>query len=159
MKKNKVVSLSLIAIFTMFVIAAFAGCGKNDSADNQNKKQDQTNSQNNDKQNEQKKDVMKTTDTPDNPSAAIAVVRIPTAGCDKCKEIISEALKKVDGVGDFSIDTDRKVAKIKFDMSKTDLSKIEASITAAGFDANDKKADPEAFKKLDDCCKQQGGKK
>jgi copper chaperone CopZ len=96
---------------------------------------------------------MKTQDTPDNPAAAIAVVRIPTAQCDECKDNITKALKKVDGVGDFNIDVDKKVAKIKFDMSKTDVSKIENAITAAGYDANDKKADPEAYKNLDDCCK------
>ena len=57
----------------------------------------------------------------------------------------------------FSTDvkTDIALQKVKdaVDKSKTDLGKIEGAITAAGYDANDKKADPEAYKELDDCCK------
>ncbi len=168
MNLKKTAHAFMVAVFVCTVIGFMAGCGKTDTTEN--KKQDSVNTQKQntgdetrnkvaDMRENQKKDVMKTTDSPDNPSAAIAVVRIPRTSCDKCKDIITEALKKIDGVGDFTIDSDRGVIKIKFDMSKTDISKIETGISAVGFDANDKKADPEAFKKLDDCCKQPGGKK
>src|SRR5689334_13477624 len=103
----------LIYMFTVIMAAALiTGCGKTDTSEN--KKQDSVNTQkqNNDEgtrnkvadmRENQKKDVMKTTDSPDNPSAAIGVIRVPTAGCEKCKDIITEALKKIDGVGEFTI--------------------------------------------------------
>jgi hypothetical protein len=42
---------------------------------------------------------------------------------------------------------------VNFDKSVTNLGKIENAITAVGYDANSKKADPDAYSKLDDCCK------
>ncbi len=51
------------------------------------------------------------------------------------------------------VDKDKKIAHIEFDKSKTNLSKIEDAITAAGYDANDKKKDMKAYENLDDCCK------
>jgi hypothetical protein len=42
---------------------------------------------------------------------------------------------------------------VKFDKEVTDLNKIENAITAAGYDADNKKANPDAYAKLDDCCK------
>lgn len=159
--KTKKTYLSILTV-VLFTSLLLAGCGKTDNQTTDKQKDDKkvtTESKTNDKKDatdkpeEQKKDVMKTTDTPENPAAAIAKVKLPTVQCDQCKENITKALKKVDGVGDFMIDVDQKTAKIKFDMSKTDISKIENAITAAGYDANDKKADPESYKKLDDCCK------
>jgi len=86
-------------------------------------------------------------------SVEVQVVKLPTMQCSTCKKNITKALKKVDGISDFDISVDAKIAKIKFDKSKTDLPKIENAITAAGYDANDKKADPTAYENLDDCCK------
>lgn len=73
--------------------------------------------------------------------------------CDICKKNIETAVKKLDGIVSIKVDKEKKVAHVEFDKSKSDLLKIENTITAAGYDANDKKADPEAYKKLDDCCK------
>ena len=86
-------------------------------------------------------------------SGDVTVIKLPTIQCDNCKKNITKALNKVDGVSGFAISVEGKTAKIKFDKSKTDISKIENAITAAGYDVNDKKADPEAYAKLDDCCK------
>ncbi|MBK8980967.1 MAG: heavy-metal-associated domain-containing protein [Ignavibacteria bacterium] len=82
-----------------------------------------------------------------------AMIILSTMQCDICKENIETAVKKLDGIESIDVVTKEKIAHINFDKSKTDLSKIESSITAAGYDANDKKADPEAYKELDDCCK------
>ena len=46
-----------------------------------------------------------------------------------------------------------KMLKFNFEKGKTDLEKIETVITEAGYDANDKKAVPDAYNRLDDCCK------
>jgi len=83
-----------------------------------------------------------------------AMIKLSTMQCDICKDNIETAVEKLDGIESINVVTKEKIAHINFDKSKTDLSKIESSITAAGYDANDKKADPEAYKELDDCCKQ-----
>jgi copper chaperone CopZ len=82
-----------------------------------------------------------------------SVIKIPSAQCDICKKKISKALKKVNGINSFEVDIDNKVVHVKYDNSQTNLNKIEEAIALAGYDANNKKADPDAYEKLDDCCK------
>lgn len=81
------------------------------------------------------------------------MINLPTMQCSTCKKNIETAVKKLDGIESINVVVKEKVAHINFDKSKTDLTKIEGAITAAGYDANDKKGDPEAYKELDDCCK------
>lgn len=81
------------------------------------------------------------------------MIKIPTAQCDVCKENITKALKKNSGIKSFSVDIDKKVVHVNFNKNMTDLSKIETAITLAGYDANNRKADKDAYSKLDDCCK------
>lgn len=81
------------------------------------------------------------------------MVNVPSIQCNSCKKAITSALKETDGVNDVDVDVKGKTVKVTFDKSKTDLSKIEATIVSAGYDANDKKADKDAYEKLDDCCK------
>jgi len=81
------------------------------------------------------------------------MVDLPTMQCSICKKNIEKAVNKVPGTIDVKVDKDKKVAHINYDKSKTDLSKIENAITMAGYDANDKKADKDAYNNLDDCCK------
>jgi|SRR5690606_9856456 len=83
----------------------------------------------------------------------VVTVSLPTVQCNMCKKTIADALKGVDGVSDAKVNIADKNVKVTFDKSKTDVSKIESSITAAGYDANDKKAEKNAYDKLDDCCK------
>ncbi len=80
-------------------------------------------------------------------------VSVPTIQCGTCKKNITTALKNIDGVSKVQVDMKNKTAAVTFDDSKTNLEAIENAITSAGYDANDKKADPEAYDKLDDCCK------
>jgi Cu(I)/Ag(I) efflux system membrane fusion protein len=80
-------------------------------------------------------------------------IRIPTAQCDICKENITYALKRVKGIQTLNVDVDSKIVKVSFDNSVTTLNKIERAITSAGYDANNKKADPDAYNKLENCCK------
>ncbi len=81
------------------------------------------------------------------------VVLLPTMQCGMCKKTIEKEVKKLDGVNDVNVVVKEKVAKVRFDKSKTDVSSIEGVIVAAGYQANDKPADKEAYEKLDDCCK------
>jgi copper chaperone CopZ len=78
---------------------------------------------------------------------------VPTAQCDKCKKNLEEALNKVLGLKSFEVDIDLHKVHIYYDKKVTTISKIEDAITAAGYDTKNKKADPEAYSKLDDCCK------
>lgn len=80
-------------------------------------------------------------------------IKIPTAQCNTCSKNITMALKKVEGISSFEVDIDEKVVHVTFDKSKTGLAKIEQAISLAGYDANNLKADPEAYENLDDCCK------
>ncbi len=80
-------------------------------------------------------------------------ISIPTAQCDQCKSNIEKALDKLSGIQSKDVDVDNKVVTLDFDKTKLTLAKIELAITSAGYEANDKLADPNAYSKLDDCCK------
>lgn len=130
----------IIILFTVIAAVTFISCGKSDNKTTES----------------QDKDKKQTSEVKSNTTDQKATIQLPTIQCDQCKKNITKALKKVDGVNDFKIDVDGKVMTVAFDNSKTDLAKVENAITAAGYDANDKKADPVAYEKLDDCCKVPG---
>ena len=130
----------------MILIISVAGCGKKESSDvTENKTKSETSGE---------KNEMKQTDNmSDKNGSDHIMVNLPTMQCSTCKKNIETAVKNMDGIESINVVVKEKVAHINFDKSKTDLAKIESTITAAGYDANDKKADPEAYKELDDCCK------
>lgn len=86
-------------------------------------------------------------------SGEVVIVSLPSIQCNMCRKTISNALNEVDGVSDAEVNVNEKNVKVTFDKSKADVSKIEASIVAAGYDANDKKANQDAYNNLHDCCK------
>ncbi len=83
----------------------------------------------------------------------IITVSLPTLQCTKCKKNIEKALVKIDGVGKPVVDVDEKKLTVNFDADKTSQDQIEKAVTLAGYQANDKPADKDAYDKLDDCCK------
>jgi len=82
-----------------------------------------------------------------------AVIKIPTAICNECAGTIKKAVAKVNGVNDVKIDVKAKTATIEFISTSVKFADLEHTIVMAGYDANDKKADQEAYEKLPDCCK------
>jgi len=140
MNKTIFKTISTIGII-FFAVALFYGCGKKESTENQNDKQQTTQTK--------EQDMQKT----DNKNAEHIMINLPSMQCNICKKNIEKAVNKVPGTIDVKVDKNEKVAHINYDKSKTDLSKIENAITMAGYDANDKKADPSAYQNLDDCCK------
>jgi copper chaperone CopZ len=80
-------------------------------------------------------------------------INLPTMQCSMCKATIEKAVNKVEGVNHVNVVVNDKIAKVKYDKSKTELSKIEDAITAAGYQANDKPEDKEAYDNLAVCCK------
>ncbi len=96
------------------------------------------------------------TEQTDNSSSSqneTVVVQLPTMQCGMCKKTIESAVKKIDGINDVNVIVKEKIAKVDYDKSITDLSKIEGVIVSAGYQANDKPADKDAYEKLDECCK------
>jgi periplasmic mercuric ion binding protein len=81
------------------------------------------------------------------------VIALGSIVCGQCVTKVENALIKVDGVIDVNVDLDSKQAAVTFDNSVTSLEKLENAITKAGYDANDKKADDDAYNRLPGCCK------
>lgn len=132
-------TITLMILVTVFIYS----CGKKENTESKNDKQ-QTNPTETKDQNMQ---------TSTDKGAEHIMVKLPSMQCNICKKNIEKAVNKVSGIIDVKVDKNEKVAHINYDKSKTDLSKIENAITMAGYDANDKKADPTAYQDLDDCCK------
>lgn len=79
-------------------------------------------------------------------------ISLPTIQCGMCVRTIEKALNKLNGVINAEVDFENKKVTVTYN-HKTSVAKIEKAITRAGYDANDKKADPEAYEKLGECCK------
>ncbi len=81
--------------------------------------------------------------------------------CDHCKECescgsrLEEAIYAVKGVRRVDVDDKTMTIQVAYNPKKTDPDHIRKAIAATGYDADDFKADPEAYRKLDDCCKKQ----
>ena len=154
-------SAAIIIAFGILV----TGCGKQEkkeTQENKEQKPETTRQQNQIKPDtlKEKVEVSRGTDnehqdmkTDNSSGIEHKMVKIPSAQCDVCKENITKALKKVSGIKSFNVDIDKKIVHVNFNKDLTDLSKIEKAITLAGYDANNRKADKDAYLKLDDCCK------
>lgn len=171
--KNLKLKIATLTIFSVVVISAvlLSGCSKQDkqeTTENKEKKTENVQQQNNSNQsdssmrmNHENMDMSKDDKSKmDNGKMDMSkgnmehkMIKIPSAQCETCEGKISKVLKKVKGVKTFEVDIDNKIVHVNFDKEVTDLNKIENAITAAGYDANNKKADPNAYAKLDDCCK------
>ncbi len=80
-------------------------------------------------------------------------IKLKSMQCEICKNTISEAIEKVNGVAKVSVNLENKTAIVTFNADVTNKEEIEKAITAAGYDANDKKANQEAYNNLMECCK------
>lgn len=161
--KNLKSKNSVMAIFAVIIISAIflTGCSKQqriETTENKDKQNSTTQQPNNpgsiedDTSMRVSKDKMNI-EKNDKGTIEHKMIKIPSAQCDICKGKISNAVKKVNGVKSYDVDLNNKVVHVNFDNTVTDLSKIEKAITMAGFDANNRKADPDAYSRLDDCCK------
>jgi hypothetical protein len=55
----------------------------------------------------------------------------------------------------YELDEKNMSITVYYNSKKTDLDKIRKAISQLGYDADDVKADPAAYEKLDGCCKKQ----
>ena len=133
MKNQKIISLLSLVLFFGLLLA---GCSKNDK---------ETSSMDDEKV-DGKEDVTAI-------EGEYIEINLPTMQCNMCKATIEKAVNKVEGVNYVNVVVKDKIAKVKFDNSKTELGKIEDAITAAGYQANDKPEVKEAYDNLEGCCK------
>lgn len=91
-----------------------------------------------------------------NENIEVAVIKVPTIVCDMCEETIKKAIfSNLEGVKDVTFDTEAKTVAVTYVPKQTNIETIERTITRAGYDANDKKRDSEAYENLPECCKHQ----
>ena len=80
-------------------------------------------------------------------------IQTPTVQCESCKKRIEDFLKREDGVQKATVDFKKHVTKVTFVTERTNIENVKAAIANSGYDADDVKADDEAYKKLPKCCK------
>ncbi|MET0760672.1 MAG: heavy metal-associated domain-containing protein [Flavobacterium sp.] len=79
--------------------------------------------------------------------------------CDHCKECETCGLKfkdqmlKISGVKMYELDEKAMTITVYYNSKKTNLITIKKAISKLGYDADDVKADPQAYENLDGCCK------
>jgi mercuric ion binding protein len=85
------------------------------------------------------------------------VIQMQTsAQCGDCKERIEGALNQSKGVVYAELNLDTKIVEVKFKPAKTNKEQLQLVLVNLGYQADDKKANPEALKALPLCC-QPGG--
>lgn len=80
-------------------------------------------------------------------------IQAPTIQCDMCKTRIENMLSREEGVSKVNADYKRKVITVTFNKERTNIENIKTAIANCGYDADDVKADEEAYGKLPKCCK------
>lgn len=82
-----------------------------------------------------------------------------TLHCDHCKQCETCGLKfktemlKIKGVKMYELDDKTMIFTVYYNSKKTNLQTIKTAISKLGYDADEVKADPIAYEKLDGCCK------
>lgn len=83
----------------------------------------------------------------------LATIQTPTLVCGTCAKTIEKAIYRVEGVNEVKVDVDKRIVQVKYAPLQTNVEYLESSIAAAGYDANTKQRDPDAYAQLDACCK------
>jgi len=73
--------------------------------------------------------------------------------CETCGLSFKENLMKLKGMRMYEFDEEKKTITVFYNPKKLDLLTIKTTISKLGFDADDVKADADAYAKLDGCCK------
>lgn len=73
--------------------------------------------------------------------------------CETCGQLFNQKLLRETGVQMVTLDTEKMTIEVLFNSKKTTLENIKTAISNLGYDADDLKANPEAYEKLDGCCK------
>ena len=73
--------------------------------------------------------------------------------CETCGQNFQENLYKIKGLKMYELDEKAMTLTVFYNGKKTTLNEIKTEITKLGYDADEMKADPNAYEKLDGCCK------
>lgn len=82
-----------------------------------------------------------------------ATIQTPTLHCESCKKRVEDDLKRIDGIQKYTVDFKRKTVKVTWLTDRTNIEYIKTAIANAGYDADDVKANPEAYNRLPKTCK------
>lgn len=80
-------------------------------------------------------------------------INTPSVQCEMCKKKIEDYLKFEDGIVKSVVDFKQKKTTVTYLADRTNLENIKAAIANTGYDADDIKAEKDAYEKLPKCCK------
>ncbi len=81
------------------------------------------------------------------------VVIQTTAECGSCKERIESKLNYTKGIKFAELDVPSRELTVNFKATTISLKEIKEIVVALGYDADDIKANPQAYQALPACCK------
>lgn len=73
--------------------------------------------------------------------------------CETCGKSFQSEMLKIKGVKMYDLNPEAGQITVFYNPQKTNLKTIRTAITKLGYDADELRADPEAYEKLDGCCK------
>lgn len=73
--------------------------------------------------------------------------------CDDCGYNIDMHIRKAKGIKKVKINPEESTVEVSYRTDKTTPNEIRIALSKSGFDADDVKADVDAYAKLDGCCK------
>ena len=82
-----------------------------------------------------------------------AVIKTPTAQCDKCKVRIETYLKRHDGVGEATVNYRKGETRVKYITDRINTEEIKTAIANCGYDADEIPATEDAYNRLPLLCK------
>lgn len=88
-----------------------------------------------------------------------AMISTPTVNCEDCKSRIENRLVHEYGVASVKADYRHHNVTVVWITDRTNIENIKTALANLGYDADDVKADPEAYKKLPKTCQHHAGDK
>lgn len=73
--------------------------------------------------------------------------------CETCGKIFQANMHKIKGLKMYELDEKKMTITVYYNGEKTNLETIKNGIAQLGYDADNIKANPSAYEKLDGCCK------
>ena len=73
--------------------------------------------------------------------------------CETCRPLIEEKLFLEKGIREVVLDEKAMTVTVTYNPKKTSPDQIRKAISKLGYDADEVKADPSGYEKLDGCCK------
>src|SRR5215469_9700251 len=76
------------------------------------------------------------------------VIKTPTVQCEMCKTRIENYMSHEEGIVKTNVDFKKKTTTVTYMSDRTNVENIKALIANCGYDADDVKAEPDAYKRL-----------